>query len=95
MQPLWKIRSGDFAGWRSSDILYNGEGKNVGFFEDDLAFSLNGKYIGEIHHDDWIGKKMGVAHALKGSRVGYVGIALAPYSNRAGLSVGGWEDPDF
>ena len=95
MEPLWKIRSGDFAGWRRDDILYNAEGRNVGFFEGDLAFALEGKYIGEIYRNDWIGKKTNIIHAIRGSRTGYAGIALTPYANRVGLAIGGWEDPDF
>jgi hypothetical protein len=46
MQPLWKVRSGDFAGWRSGDILYDANGSNVGYFNMDVAYSNNGRYIG-------------------------------------------------
>ncbi len=95
MQPLWKVRSGDFAGWRAGDILYDANGSNVGYFNMDVAYSNNGRYIGEIYRDDWIGKRLGVAHPAGGSRVGYVGLAVAGYANRVGMAVGGWEDPDF
>jgi hypothetical protein len=95
MSPLWKIRSGYFAGWRSGDILYDADGKNVGFFHGDVAYSLNGRYIGEIYRDDWIGKRSGVLHGSGGSRVGYVGVAAGRYANRAGMAIAGWEDPDF
>lgn len=95
MQPLWKICSGKFAGWRRNDALYDAEGNNVGFFDGDIAFSLEGKYIGEIYRDDWIGKKTNVSRPIRGARAGYAGIALAPYANRAGLAIAGWEDPDF
>ena len=46
MQPLWKIRSGNFAGWRSGDILYDANGSDVGYFNGDIAYANNGRYIG-------------------------------------------------
>lgn len=60
MQPLWKIRSGKFAGWRIDDALYDAKGKNVGYFDGDIAFSNDrGQYIGEIYNEDWIGRATG------------------------------------
>ena len=33
MKPLWKIRSGRFAGWRTEDgLLYDDDGAHVGYF---------------------------------------------------------------
>ncbi len=97
MKPLWKVSSGDFAGWRSdNDTLCDANGNNVGYFQEgDIAYSLNGQYIGEIYRDDWIGKKSGVLRSGGGSRVGYVGVALAPYVGRVGMDIAGWDNPDF
>jgi hypothetical protein len=95
MNPLWKVSSGDFAGWRSGDNLYNANGDNVGYFRGGVAYSNNGQYIGEIYRDDWIGKRSGVLHGSGGSRVGTVGIAVAAYAGRVGMAIAGWDDPDF
>ena len=95
MQPLWKIRSGDFAGYKSGDILYDAAGKNVGYFRGKIAYSLNGRYIGEIYQSDWVGTRSGVSHPSGSSVVGYVGIAVSGKVGRVGLAAGGWEDPDF
>lgn len=95
MQPLWKVRSGAFAGYRGEDRLYNAQGANVGYFKDDVAYSTNGQYIGEIRRDDWIGKRTGIAHAVAGVRSPCTGITLCQHVGRVGLAVGGWADPDF
>ena len=53
MQPSWPVRSGNFAGWRSAkDLLYSKDGKNVGYFVGNIAYSSNGRYLGEIYEDD-------------------------------------------
>jgi len=96
MKPLWKIRSGKYAGWRSNgDLLYNAQGDNVGYFDGNNCYSLDGHNIGEIYRDDWIGKKASVIRPIKGSRASYASIARAPYANRAGLAIAGWDDPDL
>jgi hypothetical protein len=95
MEPLWKIRSGTFAGCRIDDRLYDASGENVGYFIDDVAYSLNGKYIGELYSGDWIGKRSGVSHGSQGGRIGTVGIAASRYADRAGISLTGWEDPHY
>ncbi len=95
MKPLWKVSSGNFAGWRSGDNLYDANGNNVGCFQDNVAHSLNGRYIGEIYRDDWIGKRSGVHHGSGGSRVRAAGIAVARYAGRVGMALAGWDDPDF
>jgi hypothetical protein len=71
MQPLWKVRSGNFAGWRTRDILYDAHGINVGYFNEDIACSNSSRYIGEIYRDDWIGKRLGEAHHSGSCRFGY------------------------
>jgi 4-fold beta-flower domain-containing protein len=95
MTPLWKIRSGTFAGYRSGDALYDADGKNVGYFIGDVAYALNGDCLGEIYDKDWIGNRSGVMHGCSGSRVGYAGIAAGRYANRGGIALAGWSDPKF
>jgi len=95
MKPLWKIRSGKFAGWRVNDALYDDSGKNVGYFIDDIAYSTRGSYIGEIYGEDWIGKRTGIARGNHGSRGRYGNIGVGRYANRGGIALGGWKDPDY
>ena len=95
MDPLWKVRSGKFAGWRRGDRLYDADGKNVGYFSGDKAYSNRGSYIGQIYRDNWIGKRSTVATSVRSPRVSRVGIAKAKRADRAGLAIAGWEDPDF
>lgn len=95
MEPLWKIRSGKFAGGRSSNILYNSNGNNIGYFHSNIAYSLSGKYIGEIYRNDWIGKRVNATYPTSGSRAGYAGVAITRYVDRVGIAIAGWEDPDF
>jgi len=95
MKPLWKVRSGNFAGWRSNDLLYDGGGNNVGYFKSDVAYSTKGYYIGEIYRDDWIGKKTSGGHSLGRPHAAHAGIAQAAHAGRAGLAIAGWEDPEF
>lgn len=46
---LWKVRSGQFAGWRDGDQLYDSQGHHVGYFSGDVAYYTEGKYVGEIY----------------------------------------------
>ena len=46
MTPLWKMRSGKFAGFRLNDGLYDPQGKKIGYFDDHIAYALSGKGIG-------------------------------------------------
>lgn len=95
MMPLWKIKSGDFAGWRSGDRLFNADGQNVGCFRDDVAYSLHGDYLGEMYDDDRIGKRTMRMQSRGSAMMGHVGIALMRQVGRVGLAVAGWSDPDF
>jgi hypothetical protein len=93
VEPLWKIRSGKFAGWRSGTALYDADGKNIGYFEGDVAYSLDGQYLGEICQDDWIGKQTGVSRGTRSSRGACSGVSLVRCMNRVGVPLAGWEDP--
>lgn len=65
----------------------------LAFFDGNNCYSLDGHYIGEIYRDDWIGKKESNIRPIKGSRASYASIARAPYANRAGYAIAGWDDP--
>ena len=43
---LWKVKSGAFAGWRDGDQLYDAHGCHAGYFEGDVARSLQGPLRG-------------------------------------------------
>ena len=85
MGPLWKIRSGRFAGWKDGDLLYDSDGENVGFFDGEIAFSIRGDYIGELYNDQTIGKRQNINRGGRGSRVRHVRIARARMVNRVGV----------
>ena len=99
MDPLWKLPSGEFAGWRSSNRLYNADGKNIGYFIDNTAYSLEGDYLGEIYLSElepfWIGKKSGAFRARGAPKSGTSGIPHSRHPDRSGRPAVGWEDPDF
>ena len=95
MIPLWKLRSGQFAGWNSDGVLYGADGRNVGYFEGSLAVGLNGRVVGEMYDDRFIGYRLGIAYPLYAPRAQYAGLAFAPYAAYAGYAIGGWEDPHF
>jgi len=92
---LWKVKSGEFAGWRDGDQLHDSQGCHAGYFRGNVAYTIQGDYVGEIYRDDWIGKKEGVAHSMGSVTCSLDSISLAPYPGRAGLSAAEWSDPDF
>lgn len=95
MKPLWKLRSGEFAGWNQNNLLYNADGENVGYFVDTLAIGNDGQVVGEIYDDKFIGFRLGITYPLYGSQARYANIAVSRYANYAGHAVAGWEDPHF
>lgn len=94
MKHLWKI-SGKYAGVRSNDLLYNSAGKNVGYFKGDIAYSIHGRYLGEIINGDSIGKRSNIAYPVDGARAAFASIGISKFANRGGSSLAGWVDPDF
>lgn len=96
MKRLYKI-SGSFAGWKneSTNRLYDNNGNNVGYFKGEIAYSLNGDYIGEIIKEDYIGMNMTKTYTVQTPVSPSVGISLAPYVDRVGMSISGWQDPNF
>jgi hypothetical protein len=92
---LWKLRSGDFGGWKDGDNLFDRHGCHAGYFKGDIAYTPGGDYAGEIYRDDWFGKKEGAVHAAPGFTCSLDSISLAPLPDRDGLEVEGWTDPDL
>ena len=95
MEPLWKISSGKFAGYRDGEALYDATGKSVGYFRGEIAYSPNGRYLGEMYDDDYIGKRSSGCTSIGPSRASRAGIARAARADRAGRAVAGWSDPNF
>jgi hypothetical protein len=84
MKPLWEIRSGNFAGWRSDDdLLYNADGKNMGYFIGDVVYSSNGFYLASVDYP------------VRDTHVPRAGITDAPQPGRTGMTLEDWDDPDF
>lgn len=64
-----------------------------GKFAGSLAFDLRGSYLAEIVQGDYIGKRQGVAHGLRGVRAAHVSLAHARHADRIGLALAGYVDP--
>lgn len=95
MTPIWKIKSGKFAGWYSNDALYDARGKHIGCLAGACAYSLSGQYLGEIHDAQWIGRPMGVHRNHASALVKAENVAHAALADREGLDLTDWVDPDF
>ena len=105
MSPLWKYRSGRFAGWHSDDALYNADGLHVGYLAGHIAYDLAGRALGELIEADWIGRRSqanyspgesqprreGVAHARLADRPGHDD----PEHGDADRDDSAWSDPEF
>ncbi|MGH7194634.1 MAG: 4-fold beta flower protein [Candidatus Saccharimonadales bacterium] len=95
MTPVWKIKSGKFAGWYSNDALYDAGGHYLGFLAGTTAYSLSGEYLGEIHEVDWIGRSPGNHAAHPTNHRPGENVAHARLADRAGLGQLGWDDPKY
>lgn len=96
MKPLWKIPSGEFAGWRDQqDKLFNANGKNIGYCMGTVAFTLTGDYLGGIHEQEWIGKRHEVMYPLSNAVLPSDNIELSPLEAREGISLVGWSEPNL
>lgn len=95
MTPVWKVRSGKFAGWYSNDALYDELGRYVGFLAGTTAYSTNGDYIGEIYMADWIGRRPGIHPAHPGPYPHGENVAHARLADRRGLDLPDWQDPNY
>jgi hypothetical protein len=95
MTPVWKVRSGKFAGWYSNDALYDHGGRWLGFLAGAAAYSSEGRYLGEIHGAEWIGRAPGNHADHPGPHLPGENLAHAPLADRPGLNLPGWEDPNY
>lgn len=93
-QPIWKISSGKFAGWRIVNNLYDSNGINIGFFDGDIAYLLDGTYAGEFFDSDGhFGFRVDVDRPSKSSKPRGGDCSKGTLKDRPGKSIKGWEDP--
>ncbi|HVX11356.1 MAG TPA: hypothetical protein VHC22_09265 [Pirellulales bacterium] len=95
MTPVWKVRSGKFAGWYSNDALYDRGGRWLGFLAGAVAYTGDGRYLGEIHQAEWIGRSPGEHVPYLGPHMQGENVAHAPLADRQGLDLPGWDDPSY
>lgn len=95
MTPIWKIKSGKFAGWYSNDALYDAQGRHIGCLAGTSAYSLGGEFLGEIHEAQWIGWPVGVHRNHPPPQIKAENVAHAPLADRTGLALADWNDPAF
>ena len=95
MTPLWKIRSGRFAGWHSDDALYNADGRHVGYLAGHLAYDLGGRCLGELVEADWIGRNSRAAYPAGDSQSRRESVAHARLPDRTGRDDPAWSDPEL
>ena len=71
MIPLWRLRSGRFAGWKADDDqFYNAEGKHLGYLIGEIVYTNDGCAVGEVYGDQWIGRRSAVSRQPR-RRQGY------------------------
>jgi hypothetical protein len=95
MTPVWKVRSGKFAGWYSSDAIYDDCGRYLGFLAGSTVYSIEGKYLGEIHQAEWIGRAPGNHADHPGLHPVGENVAHARLADRPGLDLPDWQDPNY
>ena len=95
MTPLWKMRSGKFAGFRLNEGLYDPQGENIGYFDDHIAYALSGECMGETYQDEWIGLRVFIMYPVGHSHEGYDRLDVETLPDRSGRPIEGWEDPRF
>jgi hypothetical protein len=93
--PLWNIRSGKFAGWNIDNSVYDATGKNVGPVVNGLIYSCDGRCVGEMYDDRFVGKQTSKSYPSGAHYMAYASIAIMHMSDVAGMAVAGWIDPEF
>lgn len=93
MIPLWRARSGTFAGWHTNDLLYDADGHHVGYLAGHLAYLLDGTAVGEIHQGEWIGARRNAQYPRGERQEQRDAVAHARLPNRDGLALDEWQDP--
>jgi len=96
MKALWKL-SGKFAGWvSSSGRLYNYDGDNVGYMLEDVVYSLEGVYLGEIYKRNMLAKRIDPLHPSKSRQKSLTRIFATPLQDRTRHRTPfGWADPEI
>jgi hypothetical protein len=89
------MRSGEFAGFRLNDALYDPQGENIGYFDDNMAYALSGECIGETYQDEWIGLRVFIMYPVARSHERYDSLDVETRPDRNGRPIEGWEDPRF
>ncbi len=92
MEPLWKIISGEFFGWRQAGNLYDAAGKHIGYFRGEVAYALNGEYLGEVIDGEWIGRHANRTPPRIGARESRGSIRSVPRARRSGRPSKLWKD---
>lgn len=93
MTPVWKIKSGQFAGWYSNDALYDAVGRYIGFLAGTVAYAPDGRYLGDIYQAEWIGRSPEARSSHPAPHAIGENVAHARLDDRPGLGLAGWEDP--
>jgi hypothetical protein len=95
MKPLWRIRSGRFAGWRTEDDqLYGADGTHLGYFVDGIAYSNDGRAIGELYGESRLGQREDVVYPTGTRRAAREQKRVAAMAETTGLPVAGLIDPE-
>ena len=97
MIPLWKLRSGQFAGWRTADgELYNAAGKHIGYFgNEDIAYTNDGHAVGEVYGERYMGKRETLIYPTGRQQGELSSKAPAPLADRPELRLASWTDPEL
>jgi len=96
MMPLWKLRSGQFAGWRTDDgELYNAAGKHIGYFVNEIAYTNDGQAVGEVYGERWIGRRKTLIYPTGRQQAQRSAKTPASLADRPGLELAGWTDPEL
>lgn len=95
MEPIWKMISGEFFGWRQGDDLFDDEGTHVGYFKGDTAFSLKGEYVGEMVDEERMGAPVGRTPRTSGARGSRGNIRSVPRADISPRQSKAWEDPEI
>jgi hypothetical protein len=96
MKPLWQVRSGLFAGWRDEqDQLYAADGAHVGYFVAGIAYSNDGRAIGELYGENRLSRREGMIYPTGTRQQPRDAKHVADAWDTTGLPVSGWTDPEL
>jgi hypothetical protein len=96
MKPLCKIRSGQFAGWRTEDgLLYDDDGAHVGYFVKEIVYLNDGHAVGEVYSEQWLGRREDVIYPGGTRRGPHGNRDPARLPDRNQIPLMGWKDPDL